>query len=338
MKKITKGLLLLLFAFLFNSISLAQDVSFSQFNSAPLYLNPAFTGMNVCSRVTTNYRNQWPELGKTYVTYAIAGDHSIPQYHSGVGVILMTDKLGGGALSKTSGSLLYSYELFLNRKWVLRFGAKATESFMTVDYSKEITPTQLENPSSPALGNQNKKAYFDVSSGFLLYSYRYWVGFSTNHLNRPGQVAINADNNLPILLSIHGGTKIGVGNFASLKGVKMNEYLSPMFNFVKQGKYNQLDLLLTYTKSYVILGAGYNGFPIEKVYTKKGVNHDGLTILMGFKFNRLSGGYSYDYSLSKVSSAASSSHEISFSYQFCDFKKISGKKVKHFLSVGCAKF
>ncbi|HRN93135.1 MAG TPA: type IX secretion system membrane protein PorP/SprF [Chitinophagales bacterium] len=38
----------------------AQDVVMSQFYSAPLYLNPAMSGIAYGPRFTVNYRNQWP--------------------------------------------------------------------------------------------------------------------------------------------------------------------------------------------------------------------------------------------------------------------------------------
>ena len=46
----------------------AQDPAFSQFYANPLYLNPAFAGTNDCPRVNLNYRDQWPGIGRTYVT------------------------------------------------------------------------------------------------------------------------------------------------------------------------------------------------------------------------------------------------------------------------------
>jgi len=54
----------------------AQDAHFSQFYANPLHLNPAFTGSENCPRVALGYRNQWPALGPTYVTYSASYDQS----------------------------------------------------------------------------------------------------------------------------------------------------------------------------------------------------------------------------------------------------------------------
>ena len=48
----------------------AQDPQFTQFYANPLYLNPAFAGTARCPRICMNYRNQWPNLSGTYVTYS----------------------------------------------------------------------------------------------------------------------------------------------------------------------------------------------------------------------------------------------------------------------------
>lgn len=53
----------------------AQDLQFTQFYANPLYLNPAFAGSVRCPRICMNYRNQWPNLSGTYVSYSASYDH-----------------------------------------------------------------------------------------------------------------------------------------------------------------------------------------------------------------------------------------------------------------------
>ena len=58
----------------FTEDMLAQDPEFTQFYANPLYLNPAFAGTARCPRVNLNYRNQWPGISGTYVTYSASYD------------------------------------------------------------------------------------------------------------------------------------------------------------------------------------------------------------------------------------------------------------------------
>ena len=67
------GLLILLTCLI--KTSLAQDPNFSQFFVSPLTLNPALTGkFNGNFRVAGNYRDQWPEISKAFITSTISFD------------------------------------------------------------------------------------------------------------------------------------------------------------------------------------------------------------------------------------------------------------------------
>jgi len=65
--------------------SLSQDPQFSQYYAAPLYLNPAFTGTSQSHRFIANYRNQWPNIARGFVTTAVSYDVDLHQYNSGIG-------------------------------------------------------------------------------------------------------------------------------------------------------------------------------------------------------------------------------------------------------------
>src|SRR5205809_7578306 len=94
----------------------AQHFQFSQFYAAPTYLNPAFTGANVCSRVSLNYRNQWSGIPGTFTSYQASIDHTLRSYNSGIGLQFFSDKAGLGSLRTNQISLLYAYEAKLNKK------------------------------------------------------------------------------------------------------------------------------------------------------------------------------------------------------------------------------
>ena len=63
-------------ALMMSVLSFAQDAHFSQYYANPIYLNPAFAGLERCPTVHTNYRNQYPELG-VYQTYSASYDQYV---------------------------------------------------------------------------------------------------------------------------------------------------------------------------------------------------------------------------------------------------------------------
>src|ERR1700741_4799335 len=84
----------------------AQDIHFSQFNEAPLLINPANTGLfNGYSRANLNYRNQWSSAGSPFKTIAASFDAEIglkkaKGAYLGLGGFVFQDKAGAANWSK----------------------------------------------------------------------------------------------------------------------------------------------------------------------------------------------------------------------------------------------
>ena len=55
----------------------AQDITFSQFYTNPLYLNPAFSGSIGVPRIAVHYRNQWHSFNNAYATYSASADFPV---------------------------------------------------------------------------------------------------------------------------------------------------------------------------------------------------------------------------------------------------------------------
>ena len=74
--------LLLVTGLLLNVNGIAQDYHLSHYDAAPLYLNPALTGMSKDIRgdyrITSDFRSQWKSLGiKQYKTFYVGYDMPI---------------------------------------------------------------------------------------------------------------------------------------------------------------------------------------------------------------------------------------------------------------------
>jgi len=318
----------------------AQDPHLTQFYAAPTFLNPAFAGANACSRFSTNYRNQWPGISNGFVTYVTSFDHSIPTLNSGIGLLFVNDKAGTGELRTTSFSGQYSYEVMLTRKWAARMGVEGSYNIHDINIYKLVFGDQISRGNAPTSVEtlpRNKTSYMDFASGLLLYSYNMWYGFSVHHLNQPNQSLDAGTSILPMEFSFHGGIKIPVGSSRGTKKLNYKESISPAINIERQNKYNQMDIGLYYTYSVLMIGAWYRGIPLEKSY-QQNINNDAFAILVGLTTGRFKTGYSYDLTVSRLVSATGGAHEVSLSYQLCDFKKLKKKKKRPGLLIPCPKF
>jgi type IX secretion system PorP/SprF family membrane protein len=301
--------------------SQAQDPQFSQYYNAPLYLNPAFTGTGTHSRVGLNYRNQWTGTTSPFITYSVFADHNFEPKKIGLGVLIKKDRQASGGLTANDLSVLGSYRVDISDKLTFRPGLQA--SFVTKDanFNSFTFGDQYDNNGLTGSGSIDYTAnkgvrfsYLDFSAGGLLYSKAFWIGAAVNHLNRPKQSFNHRDFPLPPKISIHGGY-----NFL-LKKQRFNGYsvqrsIIPTFNYRHQGLYDQLDLGVYALYDPIMFGIWYRGIPV-KHYQPGFSNNEALVFMVGLHYNGLSIGYSYDFTISRLTPASGGSHEISLIYEW----------------------
>ncbi len=323
----------------------SQDPQFSQFYANPLYLNPALAGGALAPRATVNYRNQWPSLSANFVTTSFGADVFLPNYNSGLGVLVTMDSQGLGNLKSTDMALQYSYQLKLNDVTSLRLGIQGGFSSRTLDYFGLTFGDQYDNggltnlPSNDPFANGGPNVFYaDFGSGMMLYSDWYWAGLSAHHINRPNQAFSGQDARLPIKSSLQAGLRIPFAGYTFLGNeIDKEKTISPAIMYKKQGKYDQFDAGMYVTIEPLVLGAWYRGIPFKK-YASNINNHESFILLAGFRQEKFSIGYSYDITISTLGAGSGGAHEISLSYIFppLDPKVKRSKKRKKELS--CPKF
>lgn len=317
----------------------AQHYQFSQFYSAPTYLNPAFTGANACSRLGINYRNQWNGIPGTFTTYQITYDHMLTKYNSGFGLQLYSDKAGSGSLRTTQFNLLYAYELKINREFGARAGFSLGGAQRSIDFKGLTFGDQIaRGGASNTVENttDNNRFYADIGAGILGFTSNAWLGFSVNHLNTPNQSLLGNESRLPMEFKLHSGYKFAFdGDESNSNKINPNRNsITLAANYKKQAKFNQIDLGIYYSKNYIVIGLWYRGIPLFKPIDEYR-NNDAIIVLAGVTVEKFKIGYSYDFTVSKLSNYNSKgSHEISLSYQFCNPKK----KKKRLVLISCPKF
>jgi len=303
----------------------AQDVQFSQFYSAPLYLNPAFTGSSHLTRVGSNYRNQWPALEANFITMSAYVDHFIDDKNSGVGFLIQTDKEGLAGLRSTSLTGLYSYQLPISKTYTVRAGVSAGYVIRDINFGNLTFGDQFDangiisGPTAETFDTGASKNFFDLGLGVLLHSENAWAGVSVSHLTKPNQSFIGEADPLPRKFSYHLGYKFFFRKGVMGEGIYAKEQersLAPMIQFKKQGKFSQLDAGMYYTFEPLIIGMWYRGLPFKKF--DNFTNNESVVILLGYskksKDDILNIGYSYDVTISKLGASSGGAHEFSISY------------------------
>ena len=320
-------------------LGIGQDMQFTQFYASPLYLNPAFTGINVCSRVSLVYRNQWPEMRKAYQSYLLSVDHYISRKHLGIGLQCGVDDAGTGALRTTIINPSIAYEAKINRKIAVRVGVQPGLTIKSIRFDKLIFGDQLSRggnngPVSTTIvetPTQNK-AFLDIGAGALIYTSKYWAGASFFHLNKPNEtIAGNENVYLPIRYGVHGGAKFLLNEDEREKDFK--KYISLVMNYKGQGEFDQVDVGVYYSQYVFTAGIWYRGIPGLKAYKPGYKNNDAVAVVIGFQKETLKIGYSYDITISQLHNMTQGAHEITLSYELCTPKK----GVKRVL-VSCPKF
>lgn len=310
-------ILLLIGAFVLLGTSVwGQDPQFSQYYQAPLYLNPGFTGITPQQRVAFNHRIQWPNLPQAFSTFAASYDIWIDELKSGIGILATTDKMGSAGWRTTTVSMFYSYKVRLTDKLVFSPGINFGYGINGLDRTKLRLGDGLEfggqslDPDLQRLGNQQ---YFDFGSGFILYSRVFWVGAAFSHMNTPNLSILNTTSRLPMKTTIHAGARLSLYN--GPRTIGKVSYLTPSVIYRIQGPITQLDVGVNYHIDPISIGLWYRGKPFDENIIGT-INQDAIIFTMGLYLKNFNVGYSYDFNVSGLSTAAGGAHEISLIYEF----------------------
>ena len=215
----------------------AQDPHFSQFFASPLTLNPALTGkFNGSYRVTGNYRNQWPDINKAFVTGTASLDFHILENKLGytdswgVGLSGYNDNSANGAVKFNYASISTAFHKGLDEDGYSQIGVgfQATYANMLINttnlkFEDQLTTSGFTGVTSEVFTNPAslKSNYLDLNAG-LLYSgssndrNSYYLGASIYHITRPKQSFTGANYLLNPRLTIHGGGYFPIGETTTL--------------------------------------------------------------------------------------------------------------------------
>ncbi|KEO75533.1 PorP/SprF family type IX secretion system membrane protein [Anditalea andensis] len=305
--------------------ALGQDVQYSQFYAAPMYLNPAFAGSAELTRVGLNYRNQWPGLDHTFNSYSAYIDHYMFDINSGIGLQFNGSQESRSSLSTMEVGLVYSYRLQLGFNNFLRFGGQASYVSRDAYFGDVVLGTQMDisrgiitDRYEGQLAVDSRRQFADFSFGMLFNNDHVWLGLAGFHLNQPNMSFLDDQISiLPMKLSAHGGIRInlpegGVNNYLNYS--RQQRALLFAFNFRQQQPFNQLEVGSQLVLEPITLGVWYRGLPVK--YSLP--NNEAIIASFGFTFDTgFDIGYSFDFNTSRLGLRDSGgAHEVSLRYSF----------------------
>jgi len=308
---------------LFSKDGQAQDPEFSQFYANPLYLNPAFAGAVICPRAVVNYRNQWPGLSKSYVTYNASYDQYINKIHGGIGVLLNVDNAGEGILKTTQASLIYAFSLRAAENLYINMAIEGTFyqkslNWDLLQFGDQIDPQQgFVLPTLETPPNNSSVIFPDFSAG-IVFGWKGILhgGFAVNHLTEPNMAFYTQNQNkLPMKITGHVGVNINLegGGIGFAEDNEPKFYIAPNLLYQQQGDFHQLNAGVYIIRLPIVIGTWFrHNFE----------NADAIIVLVGINYKNIRIGYSYDITLSKLKSNTGGAHEVSLAWQFnCIEKK-----------------
>lgn len=309
----------------------AQISHYSQFYSTPMTIAPSFAGYTEASRLSLNYRDQWPKILGTFTTFSVGLDHYFARAKSGVGLLVYRDIAGSGKLGLTEAGLQYSYNLKVGEKkgrknnvWYLRPGIYFKYAQRSIDFDKLTFGDMMKYDGTtvsytteiPPLPN---KGYIDFQASLLGYTDTYWAGFAVDHLLRPDQSLTGVESKVPLKLAVFGGKKLFIKNKRVRRVTygRTPENVTFSFHYRIQEQYDQLDIGAYWEKDPFVLGAWFRGIPVVDKNYDAFNKIDAIIILTGYKISpNLKIGYSYDMTVSNLLSHTGGAHEISITYEF----------------------
>lgn len=323
-----------------HNLATAQDLHFSQYYAAPLYYNPANTGLFSADwRVGGNYKNQWPWARRgrptNYRTFSAYAD--IPflkgklfaQDKVGAGWIAATDRAGDGDLTTTRLGISAAYHKSLGNenRFALSVGVSGIYTQKKVDYQGLYFDNQWNDfffdqniASGEARTDIANFGYMDLSAG-AAFSYfpnkkmNLSIGTGLFHLNRPRESFYKGSNRLGIR------PNVVVSGFFTLND-RIHIEPSAMWGYQKRAQ----EILATLIAGYSIAPQGMTAQHTALIGLSGRVL-DALIPVVGYQYKSLRVMINYDVNLSSLSSASRANGGIEISVVYMGYKPETRSKM-----------
>lgn len=285
MKKLTFFAALVLFSMV--AAFAQQDAQYTQYLFNGLVINPAYAGSREALSVLALYRYQWVGLDGAPKTLS-ASVHSPVGDSNALGLYLENDVVG--VHNRFSAYATYAYRIQVGNSAKLSLGLSAG----VLSYRSDWTKTDaIQDPTDPNFSTlEESKLLPNFGLGAYYYSDRFYIGLSVPHLLNSTLDEVSKLSKYKQHYFLSGGYVFDLSPSLKLKPSFLLKSVPSAAPFSAD---LNLNLLI---KDMVWVGMGYR-------------TGDALVFLTEYHMSKgLRIGYSYDFSVSKLSPYNSGSHEI----------------------------
>ncbi len=278
-------------------INAQQTPLMSHYMFNGLLLNPAYAGSRDFVSTTMLYRKQWVGLEGAPTTESVSIHGPLKSKKMGMGLYILKDKIGVTGQTEMFGSVAYHLPL---PKAKLSFGMQ----FGFNSFKSDIVNLKYWDPQDKVF-NYNTYSNILPNVGFGVYYYQplFYLGFSV-----PGLISYNPDESFSVkkdtILYRYNRRYMFTSGYVFETEGALKFKPSLLIKYEKNSPV-QFDLNLNVLINDIFwLGASYR-------------NGDAIVAILEYQINRkFRVGYSYDYTLGKLNTYQSGSHEVMLGYDF----------------------
>lgn len=312
-----KKLIILLVSCLYLNAAKTQDFHLSMYDSGPLFLNPALTGVvDGIWRIHLQHRTQWKAVNfKPYNTSLVSFDMPVKKW--GFGAQIMNARAGIGNYNALQGivSAAYTVPLTKNKAHNLSIGVQGGVMQKTVEYGLYTFNNQYVTSNGGGFDNSlttgeslvSAKEVVPVVNAGVMYYYAKqqsrlnpFIGFSSFNLLEPKETFFNSNNKLPMRHYLHTGVRI---NLTELIYILPKVLIMQQKNASEQTFACDAGFYFKRAETYLIGGVVYR-------------NKDAAILAIGAKKRNYVAKISYDFNTSTLTPASTGrgGFEVSFTY------------------------
>ena len=323
------------------TVNAQQDAEYNMYMFNGLYINPAYAGSQDVVSVMGIYRHQWAGIDGAPRTVNASVNSPLRKEQYALGLTIGNDRLGLTNMFSATGA--FAYLIRIKGDNIIAVGVQAGATYYQQRNTEAVTPDPSTN-YDPAFSVNTNLWLPNVGLGVYAYGKRYFAGISVPHMvpfslstkwrtSTSEAVAHQYNYYLVTAGYVFGkdASIVKVRPSFLMKYQKGLPYNVPNFDF-------NLGLLFI-DRVWVIAGVRTGGEAYstlgdtKQTQVQKPFNLEGIVGIVQAKVTpQLSIGYSYQYSLSKLRSYETGTHEIMVGYEFWYNKKrfVTPRFVKYF--------